>query len=403
MQTTSKETRIYKRHKNIWSFARHCIAPVILHSFKCKSEIVGELPEPYIVLPNHCCDLDPVIVGASFPHHMYFVASEHVYRKGIISKLLLYSFGPIAKIKGASDKMMVLKVLKSIREKKNVCIFPEGDRTFTGETGDISEAIGKLIRVSGANLVTYKITGGYFTNPRWGYGIRKGKMSGKIQKVYTKEELSAMTPEQITQIIRDDLYENAYTRQKTENIRYKGKKLAEGMECALCVCPICKQINTITTKENNINCIHCGLLTQYNEYGYFENYQSDFNFKTVEEWNIWQEEFYKKLSLTSSTKDKPFFIDNEVSLNTVNQEHNEQSLGTGTISLSSQGLHFSSSLKDFIIPIEQLPDMAMYGKKGLVFTDAENIHYELHCEKLINVRKYISVWKYLRNKHTNME
>lgn len=397
------QIKIYKRHKRIWRFARIALGPPILHFFRCKSKIAVDLPEPYIVLSNHCCDLDPAIVGVSFPHQMYFVASEHVYRKGLISKILLYTFAPIAKIKGASDKMMVLNVLKAIREKKNVCIFPEGDRTFNGKTGEIADAIGKLVKISGANLVTYKISGGYFANPRWGYGIRKGKMTGAIENVYTKEMLSKETPEQITSIIRKDLYENAYERQKIEHIKFKGKKLAEGMECALTVCPVCKKINVIKTNNNLILCDCCGPLAKYNEYGFFEKQQEAFNFETVEQWDTWQDNFLEGLVSDTTKLSEAYFSDEEVKLSIVEADHSQKNLGTGVIALSYEGLSFKSSAANLFISIENLPDMAMYGKKGLVFTDEKNIHYELQSDKLINVRKYVSIWKLLRKSIKNME
>lgn len=385
--------KIYKRHKRIWTLARIFLGPAILHYFGCKSEPAENLPEPYIVLPNHTCDLDPALVGMSFSKQMYFVASEHVYRKGLISKILLYCFSPIAKIKGSSDKLMVLNVLKQIREKKNICIFPEGERSFNGRTGEISDAIGKLVKISGANLVTYKISGGYFTNPRWGYGIRKGKMSGRVQKVYTKEELSSMSPEQVTSIIRNDLFENAYEVQGLQHIKFKGKKLAQGMECAFCVCPECKQIDVIKTEGNTISCKNCGPLSLYNEYGYYENIKQTFTFKTTEEWDSWQEDYFAQLSKESSIE--KYFSD-EVELYLFNSEHSDSSLGEGILALNHNKLVFKSDNTNLELPVEKIPDMAMYGKKGLVFSDADNNHYELKSKKLINVRKYIFVWKYLR-------
>ncbi len=400
MAEKENSQKIYNRHKKIWTLARIFLGPPILHFFRCTSEPAENLPEPYIVLPNHTCDLDPALVGMSFSHQMYFVASEHVYRKGLISKILFYCFCPIAKIKGASDKLMVLNVLKHIREKKNVCIFPEGDRSFNGKTGEIADAIGKLVKISGANLVTYKISGGYFTNPRWGYGIRKGKMSGRVQKIYTKEELSLMSPEQITTVIRNDLSENAYEVQAVQHIKFKGKKLAEGMESAFCVCPECKQIDVIQTKGNKISCRNCGPLSIYNEYGYFENIKQSFSFKTTEEWDSWQENYFVQLSKSPSAT-ACYFSDTDVELFLFNSEHTDSSLGKGTLSLSHNGLVFKSDNTELELPVEKIPDMAMYGKKGLVFSDADNNHYELHSEELINVRKYIFVWKNLRKNLKN--
>jgi len=399
-KTDRKELRDYRRHKRIWWFLRHFARPIVCGKFKYKAVNAKKLPEPYLVLPNHSCDLDPALVGMSFPHQMYFVASEHLYRLGFASKILLWAFAPIAKMKGASDRLMVMKVIRYLREGKNVCLFPDGNRSFNGKTSEITTAIGKLVKVSAANLVTYKITGGYFANPRWGFGIRKGKMTGQIVNVYTKEQLAAMSPEEITEAIRRDVDENAYERQKTEHIKFVGKDRAVGMECAVCVCPKCKKVGAIQTKENSVLCKTCGNLATYDEYGYLVDRAEGFNFETICEWDEWQENYYSELVSTtlntSSQSEVLFFSDSDIRMQTVTSDHQEADLGTGTISLYNNKLTFKSDKTDVSISIAELPDMSVYAKTGLVFSDAAGIHYELKTDKIINVRKYVSVWKNLR-------
>ena len=184
-----KEIRKYKHHKRFWKFIRVVAKPFIKILFKFEYEIAPAIKGPYLVVSNHTTDLDPAFLGISFPPQMYFVASEHVYRSGILGVFLKWAFEPIAKIKGSSDAATVLKMLRYLRSGKNVCLFPEGNRSFNGKTGEIIEATGKLVKASNASLVTYKITGGYFTTPRWGKGIRKGKVTGKVVKVYSPEEI----------------------------------------------------------------------------------------------------------------------------------------------------------------------------------------------------------------------
>ena len=126
-----------------------------------------------------------------------------VYRAGFASKVLRYVFEPIAKRKGTSDTVTVMKSIRALREGKNVCLFPEGQKSFNGRTGEIHLATGKLVKASKASLITYKLEGGYFTTPRWGYGIRKGKMHGSIVNIYDPETLEKLSAEEITDIITD--------------------------------------------------------------------------------------------------------------------------------------------------------------------------------------------------------
>lgn len=401
----SKEEKIYKRHKRLWCFLRHSVGPILLSKYGCKSEIAKNLPEPYLVLPNHSTNLDPAWVGMSFPHQMYFVASEHLYRLGWISKVVEYVFAPIAKIKGASDKATVMKMLRYLRDGKNVCLFPDGNCTFNGRTGEITNAIGKLVKLSGANLVTYKLTGGYFTHPRWAFSTRKGKMHGSVVNIYTKEQLAAMSPDEITEVIRKDIDENAYSRQKAEHIRFKGNSRAVGMECAMCVCPKCNQIDVIKTEKNDVICENCGKLCSYDEYGSLVERSDGFIFETIEEWDYFQDDFYKKLVANykeTKSAGEIYFSNDNVTLFKVGTGHESEEVGKGTISISSDSVRFKTSDKEINVKISEIPDMAMYGKTNLVFSDAEGTHYELKSEKtskkekVLNVRKYISIWENLR-------
>ena len=191
----------YRRHKRFWNIIRPIAIPILKSIYKYSCEVYKDLKGPYLVLANHNTDLDPGLVALSFPQQMYFVASEHVYRAGFASKVLRYVFEPIAKRKGTSDTVTVMKSIRALREGKNVCLFPEGQKSFNGQTGEINIATGKLVKASKAGLVTFKIEGGYFTTPRWGYGIRKGKMHGSIVNIYNPETLEKLSAEEITALI----------------------------------------------------------------------------------------------------------------------------------------------------------------------------------------------------------
>lgn len=391
---TKKTEKEYNRHKKIWRLSHWLVKGYFSHKYKYSYEKVEKMDGPCLILPNHSCFLDPILVGLSFKTtHMYFMASEHVYRKGFISKVLYWTFQPIAKMKGSSDTLAVMKSIRALRSGKNVCLFPEGNRTFNGSTGYIADAIGKLVKTSGANLVTYKLTGGYFTNPRWGYGIRSGKMTGSIVSVYPKEQLKEMTPAEITSIIRRDLKEDAYERQKENPVRYKGKNRAVGMECALCVCPKCRSIGTLATEGNYIFCKNCNTKTEYTEYCCFSD---EFMFKTIQEWDLWQDEFFKTYIEQMKNSTEPLFSDENMECKILTADHTEKNLGIGNFYQYIDRIEFKSADSSFSIPISELPDIALYGKDGLVFSDASGVHYEMKGTTLKNVRKYVHVSNFIR-------
>ncbi|MCQ2575806.1 MAG: 1-acyl-sn-glycerol-3-phosphate acyltransferase [Treponema sp.] len=399
----TKEEKIYNRHKRIWAFCRFLLKPFFVAKYKFSFEEAPVIDGPCLVLSNHNNDLDPVLLGMCFKKQMYFVASEHVYRQGFVSKLLFWAFEPIAKIKGSSDTLTVMKAIRMLRSGKNVCIFPEGNRSFNGKTFPIHEATGKLVKTSAANLITFKFTGGYLATPRWGYGVRKGKVHGSVVNVYTKEQLKEMSPLEITEKIRADLNENAYERQKQEMIPFKGKNLAEGIETSVCVCPKCRSIDAITSRKNTVYCKNCGPLTELDTYGFFANSAASFDFKTVEEWDNWQEEFYKSYVTKNVNSSETYLIcDESMTAKTVTEDHGETLLGTGTFGITSKGnftFTDSEGALKFSLTVAEVQDMSIYGKCSLVFTDGSGVHYELRTsdkEIKINARKYISLWTIIK-------
>ena len=385
----------YKRHKRLWKIIRAIAIPILRTMYKYSCEVYKDLKGPYLVLANHNTDLDPGLVALSFPQQMYFVASEHVYRAGFASKVLRYVFEPIAKRKGTSDTVTVMKSIRALREGKNVCLFPEGQKSFNGRTGEIHLATGKLVKASKASLITYKLEGGYFTTPRWGYGIRKGKMHGSIVNIYDPETLEKLSAEEITDIIIKDLYEDAYEKQKENPIAYKGKNLAKGLEHSLCVCQSCKKLDTLSSIKNEVFCKECGFTTTLDKYGYFAE---NSKFKTVAQWDDFQQEELKKFVEDKKASNQTFLFENtDSTLKSVKAEHQEENLGTGTFSMFTDKFVFRVEGKeDLELLHSDIVDISMYGKQGLVFSDNKGNYYDLTSDKIRNVRKFIFCFKNLK-------
>ena len=389
-----REERKYKRHIRLWNAIIVIVRPFLKRIYNYEYEVIPPINGPYLVVSNHNTDLDPALVGLAFKKQMYFVASEHVYRAGIYGKLLKYVFEPIAKIKGSSDTLTVMKMIRYLRTGKNVALFPEGNRSFNGKTCEIFDATGKLVKASNASLATFKFEGGYFTTPRWGKGIRKGKLTGKLVKIYTPEELKEMTPEEITQHIREDLSENAYETQAKNPIAYKGKTPTLGFETGYCVCPKCHTIDNITSTKKQIICKNCGMETSLDDYGYFPE---NFDFKTVEQWDDFQEKYFADFVKENTDNKESLFFDTDVELFNFTENHEETCHGTGTFKMYIDRFVFETPSNTLELPFEDIPDMSIHGKKTLVFSATGNLHYELKAKNLINVRKYLSCFSAIKN------
>lgn len=398
VQVEKKEKAAQRRHQRVWNFFWYFTVPFFkaIYSYNCKK--APAINGPYLVISNHTTELDCVLVGMSFKKQMYFVASEHVYRKGWVSKLLYWSFEPIAKMKGSTDTLTVMKIIRKLRNGYNVCLFAEGNRSFDGRNYPVPEATGKLAKICGASLVTYRIEGGYFINPRWGFGIRRGKAFGQVVNVYTPEQLSGMTPEQINEIIKNDIHEDAYERQALKPVAYKGKNRALGIECAYCVCPRCRTLGKITSSGNKVKCTACGNETEFDVYG---NFDPAFGVSNTKEWEDLQEEYFKELAAAGPDNSLPFFSDTDVCLKTLDSNHNEKDLGSGKMALYKDRFEFAPYNGQVLsLPLSNIPEMSVYSRNGFVFSDTSGTHYEIkpiQKKSPLNVRKYISIWKVLRN------
>lgn len=366
------------KHQMIWSTLRPLVYPYLKFKFGYTYEKAKDLPETYIVLSNHTTDFDPIFVAMSFPKFMHFVASEHVARWKFLSTLINFAFAPIWRYKGSVAASTVIDVFKKVKEKKNVALFAEGARTWDGITGPILPSTGKMVKKARCGLVTYKIVGGYFASPRWSQSnTRKGYVHGAPVNIYTQEQLEEMTVDEINEAINRDLYEDAYERQIQEPKKYTGKDLAKYMENLLFICPKCGKIDTIQSDDNTVKCSACDLSMQYDEYGMLTGN----TFKTVKEVADWQKSEVEKAALADAV-----YTASSGRLITV-KKHEETLVAEGPVTLSRTSLVCG----EMEIPLSEISDMSIHGRRGLVFT-AQKQYYELVPSTEANALKFL--WLY---------
>ncbi len=378
------------RHKICWRLVRPLVAVFLRIKFGYRWKKAKNLPETYIVLSNHNTDYDPLLVGVSFPRQMYFVASEHIARWKIAYRFLRYFLAPIMRYKGTSAFATIREILLHTREGANVAMFAEGARSWDGVTAPILPSTGKMIKKASCALVTYRIEGGYFVSPNWSESnTRRGRLYGAPVNVYTKEQLAAMTADEVNEAIARDLHEDAYERQRSSPVPYKGKGLAEHMENLLFLCHDCGEVDSIRSQDDTVKCTKCGLTFRYNQYGMLEGAP----FQTVRELAAWQ----RKEVAKAADADVIYTVPSAALIQIEN--HIETPICEGKLSMSKDALVCGETS----FPLSQVKDMAMHGRHALVFSTAEG-YYELLIPKGSNALKFQLLFDvYRRSAETKSE
>ncbi|MDD3920515.1 MAG: lysophospholipid acyltransferase family protein [Eubacteriales bacterium] len=342
---------------------------------------------PYIVVSNHNTDYDSLLLGISFPRHMYFVASEHIFRTGWLRRLLIYFIDPIPKRKGGADVSTAMQMVRRLRRGNNIALFAEGNKSFDGATCPVHPATGSMVKASGASLITYRLEGGYLTSPRWSHTLRRGRMRGGAVNVYSPKILSGMRETEINRLIARDIDEDAYLRQEENPVAFKGKKLAEGIQNALYLCPRCHAFGTVTGENDQVVC-GCGLRATYTETGYLKGEQLPF--ATMEEWGRWQRAYLKGKLLTGP--DEAVFSDEGQAVLHIFLDHHTEKVAEGTLSMGRSGLRCGA----FRLPADKLEGLEIYGRNTIVFSDGEGNRYQVLSATERSGLKYFDAFEILR-------
>ena len=223
----------WQRHQHIFRLINRTISHPICQKFNMTHEDL-HVDGPILLVPNHASAWDPLLVAASLrDKQVYYVASEHLFRLGLVSQVIDYLVAPIPRRKASTGMDTVKACLRHLKAGHSVCLFAEGEQCWAGQNNPIFPATGKLAKSSGATLVTYRLEGAYLSLPRWGRGIRRGRVHGHPVGIYPPEALRDMSAEEVNGLITRDIREDAWERQRQEPVPYRGKNRAEGMERAV--------------------------------------------------------------------------------------------------------------------------------------------------------------------------
>ena len=342
----------------------------------------------YLIICNHSCSLDPFMLGKSFFRPIYFVASDDLLKNGFISKIMKHTVAPIPIRKGTMDISSIRNCISIAREGGTIGIFPEGNRTYSGEISYLGINLVKFIRKLDLPLIIYHIDGGYGLDPRWGKKSRRGKGSrGYVQRLLSKEELCSLKDGELLKIINTNL-----SQEISPSLRFKSKEKAEYLERVLFVCPKCHALETLVSEKNAIKCKCCSLEATYEEDLSFSSNEPSFKFKKVSQWMNYQKEYLKDLAIEEN---KVLLGDEKVTLISCLEGKEKEVELVGKLQMNSKSfiIKGEKEIQFFFKDIKQVENQ---GKHKLLFYIGKD-YYEFKGGERFSSYKYYLMFNRINN------
>lgn len=359
------------------------ISPFMRLIFRFQPE-KRKLDGPTLVVCNHVTNFDPILVATCFPKdHIHVVASEHLFRLGFISSIIKFIADPIPRRKATTGADTAMTCLRKLRQGKSVSIFVEGECTWDGITADIVPSTGRLAKMSKATLLTCRLEGGYLTAPRWGKGIRPGKMTAKIIGVYSPEELKTMDADQIEDLVRRDIHTDIWEVQRRAPVRYRSRRRAENLQTVLYLCPACRQVGSLHSRGKYLSC-NCGQQWEFTEFG---NFAPAKPFENIAQWDAWQrQELARQYTGGDLT-----LRDENITAFCLAADHKQTKLSPAPLTLERNVLRCGALQWE----LSQIDDLALVQSRNLLLS-AGSDYYQLKGPKGCSMRKFRTAWEAAR-------
>lgn len=279
-----------------WHFLQViCSAALLLPvGGKIKKVNCEGIKAPYIVLSNHASLIDfAMSVKSVFPHSTGWVASieEFKGREWVFRRM-----GMIYKRKFTSDITVAKHILYSIRRNKScVTFYPEARFSLAGINERLDKALGKLAKAAKVDIVAFIMHGNFLRSPQWDkHPYRKIPVCGEFRRIATREEVEALSADEIQNRIEQAFVYDDYKWQYDNKLKIKCKERATGLHRILYRCPHCNAEFKTYARGTKIWCEACGKVWNMDEYGRLHCENGEDIFNHVPDWYKWERECVRK-------------------------------------------------------------------------------------------------------------
>lgn len=341
---------------------------------------VMKMEGPLVVVGNHPSYLDPIILACTlYWRPINFVAGTFLFRNRIFGAVIK-SGGCIPKAQFRTDTRAVRAMLNVLSRGGVLGIFPEATRFVDGNSIFFDDALARLIKKTNSGIAFLESHGSYMTWPRWSKsGSRRGKIEGHLRCVYTKEEVKAMSVEELYELMKKELTYNEYDWFREHPQEFKSKAIAAGAENIAHACPRCGKMNVMQSDKDILFCRECGNRVRMEKTGFLVPVtDEDKAFSDLHQWVMWEKDLIAKAITTPE-----YTYRDHVFLHHPIGEYNYALVGEGTLFLDGDTLIYEGTecpVEDGIIFKKGKP-LRKHAKRDITQT-AENVHKEFIIHKM---------------------
>lgn len=337
-----------------------------------------------LVLSNHVSPFDFAWFTTPFAgKKVSFVVAETMkYSQPLFAKLI-DGYHAIVKKQFYADYTCIKNIKRYLDAGISVILCPEGKVSADGRTAPMSFAVAKLVKWLGYPVAKCVISGAGLTRPKWAHTTRKDKVVCNMDMMFSAEDTKRLSAEEIMEGIASSLAHNEHAWQTENNVVFKGRAYAEGLENILYRCPVCGAEFAMRTAGNAIMCEKCGFSAAYSRTGRLIACDDSVSGcpGRIDEWYD-----AERASVARECVRTDFFLSEPVRVMTENEKGNGYRYAVrGTLTLDRENLSFRASEAEdegrapdapecLSVPVASLPTVATLPGVSLDLSDGKHTY-----------------------------
>ena len=245
---------------HLWFFA-----PKYHPTYKIIDDI-NEEKGPAFLIWNHQSRRDYLFIkNIVEPRKFNMIAGYTEFHKAHL-RPLFNKVAVIPKKNFTQDLTFIKFISKRIRQGGTITFSPEGMSSIYGCNQPIVPGTGKFLKHFKIPVYFMKLEGAYLSSHKTCTDDHPGKVFATLSRLYTKEDLERLSPEEIEDQINTLFTHDDYAWNKEKRIKYKTKgKAAVNMSSIAYKCPKCGK-EMMIDNNNILRCENCGNGCTINDY-----------------------------------------------------------------------------------------------------------------------------------------